>query len=788
LTLLQTELAINTNVVVSDTHVAVSNTHVVVSDTHVAVSSTHVVVSDTHAVVSDAHAMISDLHRNALTRQEGSDGQDRSVSGFLSINSGMFTIPQTQHRSAISNTMRSTVSRISRIPPGECPPPPPACFGRTELIEKIVGLAENFTPIALIGAGGIGKTSIALTLLHDDRIKKRFGENRRFIRCDKFPSTLPNFLRRLSDVIGAGVNNPEDLAPLRPFLSSNKMFLILDNAESILDPQGTNAQEVNTVVEELSQFKTVCLCITSRITTVPRRCKRPIIPTLSAEAAHDIFYDIYSNNNQSDIINNLLERLDYHALSITLLATTASHNMWDHDRLAKEWDIHRTQVLQTDYNESLAATIELSLTSPMFHKLGPNAHGLLGVIAFFPQGVDDSKIDWLFPTISNTQNIIDKFCTLSLTYRSNGFTTMLAPLRDYLCPKDPTLFPLLCTTKESYFSWLSVDVNPGKPGFEESKWIISEDVNVEHLLDVFTSTDANLDGVWDTCASFLRHLFWHKPRPVILGPKIEGLPDNQPSKPECLWELSRLFRSVGNYVEYKRLLIHTLELWRGQGNKVQVALTLEQLAKANQFLCIYAEGIQQVEESLGIFKQLNHTVGQANSLLQLARLLHANNQLGAAEEAASQSINFLPDKNEQFRVCQGYDLLGDICYSKGETEKAINHYKTALGIASSSNWDNKKFWILYSLAKAVFDQGRFGEAHAHIECAKSHAANDPFILGRAMEQQAMFWYKEGKLEEARSEALCAAGVFEKLGAVKGMEACRKILQEIEKDEKAGYIS
>ena len=194
------------------------------------------------------------------------------------------------------------------------------------------------------------------------------------------------------------------------------MFLVLDNAESILDPQGTNAQEVNTVVEELSQFKTVCLCITSRITTVPRRCKRPIIPTLSAEAAHDIFYDIYSNNNQSDIINHLLERLDYHALSITLLATTASHNMWDHDRLAKEWDIHRTQVLQTDYNESLAATIELSLASPMFHKLGANAHDLLGVIAFFPQGVDETNLGWLFPTISNTQNIIDKFCALSLTY------------------------------------------------------------------------------------------------------------------------------------------------------------------------------------------------------------------------------------------------------------------------------------------------------------------------------------------------------------------------------------
>jgi len=51
--------------------------------------------------------------------------------------------------------------------PGESPPlPPRTFFGRDELIEKIVGLAENLIPVALIGAGGIGKTSVALAVLH----------------------------------------------------------------------------------------------------------------------------------------------------------------------------------------------------------------------------------------------------------------------------------------------------------------------------------------------------------------------------------------------------------------------------------------------------------------------------------------------------------------------------------------------------------------------------------------------------------------------------------------------
>ena len=648
------------------------------------------------------------------------------------------------------------------------------------MIEKIVGLAEAFKPIALIGAGGIGKTSIALSLLHNDRIKKQFGENCRFIRCDKFPPTLIHFLRRLSDVIGAGIENPEDLAPLRPFLSSKPMLIILDNAESILDPKGVNGQEIYPVVEELSQFKTICLCITSRITTVPRLCKQPIIPTLSMEAACDIFYSIYDDSSQSDIISNLLEQLDFHALSITLLATTSSHNMWDHDRLAKEWGAQRIMVLQTDHNESLAATIELSLTSPMFCELGPNARELLGVIAFFPQGVDENNLEWLFPNISNRQTIIDKFCILSLTYRSNHFITMLAPLQGYLSPKDPKESPLLCATKECYFSKLSIIVDPEEPSFEETKWIVSEDVNIEHLLDVFTSADTNSSKVWDACIAFLDHLIWHKPQLVMLGPKIRELPDGHPSKARCLYRLSQLFHSVGNFVEEKQLLTQNLELWRRQEEDHMIANALYLLSGANLQLGHYAEGIQQVKESTMIFEKLDHAFKYAETLERLGDLLYRDNQLDAAKEAISKSITLLQGKDKNFRVCKCYRLLGKICHSKGEIEEATKHFETVLRTASP-NWHDLQFWTLYALAVLFFGQGKSGDAHAHIERAKLHAVNNSRCLARAMEQQAQFWFDVGKLQEAKSEVLCAMSEYGKIGAVKDIEDCRGLLQRIERE-------
>ena len=671
---------------------------------------------------------------------------------------------------------------------GESPPPAPrACFGRGELIEKIVGLAENLIPIALIGTGGIGKTSIALTVLHDDRIKQRFGDNRRFVRCDNFPASHTHFLSRLSKVIGAGIENPEDLASLRPFLSSKEVLIILDNAESILDPQGTDAREVYSIVEELSQLDNVCLCITSRISTIPPDCETINVPTLSIDAARDAFYRIYKSGERSDLVDKILDELDFHPLSITLLATASHQSKWNPDRLAREWGQRRTSMLRTAHNNSLAAAIELSLTSPLFQELGPDARALLEAVAFFPQGVNENNLDWLFPSIPNRTDVFDKFCILSLTYRSNGFARMLAPLRDYLSPKDPGSSALLCATKEYYFARMAIDISPTESNFGESEWITTEDVNVEHLLNILTMVNANSDGLWSACANFMNHLFWHKKRLVILKPRIEGLPDDHPCKPGCLFDLSRLFGSVGNRVEHRRLLIHALKLQRERGGDYQVAISLKELSEVNRLMGLHKEGIEAVKGALEIFERLGYTGQQADCLINLALSLCDNKQFDAAEEAAFRAIG-IPEKNNQFRICKSHRALSEIYQSKGEIEKAIHHNEVVLEIASLFNWHNILFWAHYGLAGLFRNEGRLDDAQAHVEHAKSHATNSAYRLGYATEVQAWVWYEQDRLEEAKSEALRAADIYDELGATKDVEDCRKLLRYIEEELDTPVVS
>jgi tetratricopeptide (TPR) repeat protein len=730
----------------------------------------------------NTHVIVADVHQNVLKIREDVDSQNRVVSDTCFWHRLMRTDHRPDSKQVSDLGYRGDQCLIfASSAPGELPPPPPRVFfGRDELIERIVRFAQRLTPIALIGAGGIGKTSTVLTVLHDDRIKQRFGVNRRFIRCDEFPASRVHFLRRLSKVIGAGIENPEGLATLRQYLSSKEMLIVLDNAESILDPQGTSAQEIYTVVNELTQFSNICLCITSRISIIPPDCETLEIPTLSMEAARDTFYRIYKHSEQSDRINDILQRLDFHPLSVTLLATVSQYNKWETDRLTREWERQRTGILHAQHSGSLAATIELSLASPMFRELGPDARGLLGVVAFFPQGVNEENIDWLLPAISDGPNTFDTFCILSLTYRSNGYITMLAPLRDYLRPKDPTSSPHLRTTKERYFSRLSIVISPDKPSFEESRWITSEDVNVEHLLDVFTSTDADSRNAWNVCADFIDHLRWHKPRLIMLGPKIEALPDNHPSKAQCLQRLSWLFDLVGNQVERKRILIYALKLWRERGDYYQAAQALNYLSSANRVMGLREEGIQRAEEASEILGRLGNVVKQAECLIHLAYALRSDGRFDSAEEAASRAISLLPERGEEFRLCQGHRVLGDIYQSKGMMEKAINHLEVALRIASSLNWHDERFWVHFTLAEVFSGQGRFDDAHAHAERAKLCAVNNTYYLACASHLQASFWYQRAMFEEARSEALRALGVFEKLGATDDIERTRELLEQIDR--------
>ena len=182
------------------------------------------------------------------------------------------------------------------------------------------------------------------------------------------------------------------------------------------------------MVEELSRFNNICLRATPRTPTIPPDCKRLDVPTLSTDAVCSTFSHIYDTNERPDLINILTPIRFQSPCSPPSHINTGGTII---DRPGSGRRVERACFRRNITRASPPQLNYVSLASPMCQELGPDARGFLGVAAFFPQGVDENNLDWLFPTIWNRTRIFDKFCILSLTYRSNGFITMLAPLRDY---------------------------------------------------------------------------------------------------------------------------------------------------------------------------------------------------------------------------------------------------------------------------------------------------------------------------------------------------------------------
>ena len=310
-------------------------------------------------------------------------------------------------------------------------------FGCDVIIEDLLSLAERFASITLFGAGGIGKTAIALTLLHHARITARFCDNRHFMRCDDPVNSLDGFLEHLFTAIG--VPHLKNMEQLRSYLSSSPpCILVLDGLESILDPLVSGATEITTAIKELGRCQNLCLLATSRMDVKIPGFRRIEVPTLSADDAQDIFYSC-CYLGRSSAVDNLLAELDFHPLSIDLLASAVRENDWDEAMLLEAWNDGKTNILEATGRQSLEDNIRSILGTPTIQVLGVAVLETLEAIAAFPDGFKESKLENMFTAIAGVGEAADALCKFSLIYRQDGFVKMLSPFRIYFLESMRTL-------------------------------------------------------------------------------------------------------------------------------------------------------------------------------------------------------------------------------------------------------------------------------------------------------------------------------------------------------------
>jgi hypothetical protein len=319
------------------------------------------------------------------------------------------------------------------------PQVPAIFFAREGMTNELLALVERFTSLALFGAGGIGKSALALTLLHHNQVQAKFGRNRYSVRCDDLAGSLEGFVERLSDAIQ--VKRTTTMEQLRPYLeSSPPLVLLLDGVDSILDPLAPEADKICATIEEIGRYQHVCLLTTSRMHLEISSFHAIEVPTLPEGGARDTFYSL-SHMERSSAVDNLVTELDFHPLSINLLAGAVREKGWDELALLQAWRDNGTSLLKTPDGPGLASAIESLLLSPSIRNLGVTAREALEAISAFPGGVEERRMESMFPGIPGLAEMIPVLCRFSLVRSQDGFVRMLSPFRLYFleCMLQPSL-------------------------------------------------------------------------------------------------------------------------------------------------------------------------------------------------------------------------------------------------------------------------------------------------------------------------------------------------------------
>ncbi|KAJ7512131.1 P-loop containing nucleoside triphosphate hydrolase protein [Mycena galericulata] len=273
------------------------------------------------------------------------------------------------------------------------PGKPKIFHGRDPEVKQIVLMLTQKSPrIAILGPGGMGKTSLAKAALHHPNIATKYGE-RFFVTCDSANTSL-----EIAALIGAHLGLKPGKNPVKPVIQclakKTDCLLILDNLETTWEPLASRP-EVEELLSLLTDLPHLALIVTMRGAERPAKVSwtRPFLPQLkplSTEAARDMFMDI-ADVYELQEIDQILHLTDNLPLAVDLIA-----HLVDYDGCASvlsRWETEKTTFLSKghDRRSNLDISIRISLSSPRLTS-SPGALDLLRLLSILPDGLSDVEL------------------------------------------------------------------------------------------------------------------------------------------------------------------------------------------------------------------------------------------------------------------------------------------------------------------------------------------------------------------------------------------------------------
>jgi len=197
-------------------------------------------------------------------------------------------------------------------------------------VKHTVSTLLNSKParIAILGADGVGKSSLALATLHQPEVASAFGVHRFYVSCDSATCA-----KELGSVLTKHFGLDDNGKPIKSIVRhlaalATPMVLVLDGIDNCWRPHEKRG-EVEDFLSLLADIQHLSLVVTLRGAERPRQVRwtRPFLPVLQplpAPAALETFLDISDVPADDPQLEELLTLTDNNPLTVTIVAGLAS--------------------------------------------------------------------------------------------------------------------------------------------------------------------------------------------------------------------------------------------------------------------------------------------------------------------------------------------------------------------------------------------------------------------------------------------------------------------------------
>ncbi|KAH8810133.1 hypothetical protein DL96DRAFT_1821642 [Flagelloscypha sp. PMI_526] len=695
---------------------------------------------------------------------------------------------------AVSVDTRNTITLLSKpVPPAEVIPQAlPACpeivIGREAVVDNVVQavLSSPKPRVALLGPGGIGKTTIGTTVLHDARITSAYPT--KYFVSSELASTTELLEISIADAL-AIPHSSRGVGLLSQIVHSihrnpNPILLYIDNLETVWEVE-SEQPKVDRFLEVLSGANSrLAILITMRGIQEPKTSFlwNPII-ILGLDTMNSIaMFESLSHQPADASAHELLLKLSGSPLAIKLFALMVKEGDAP-SHLLSSWNEHGDTVLEIGGKHrlsSLEQSIHLSVFSPRIDDTG---RLVLGLIALMPDGLSTAS-----PWFQGFESILPDEAPLQPTLRAlrrmalldkigqPSRWQMLPPIRQFCLRLAGSTSPAVIALVELYIKTVIDHADSTAP--PSHRIIVPEMSNIRSLLLHGAKLSPVLPSIGHASAYYANWAYWQDidDSTIIMSFLHLAIPKAEKAhmyvslgKPHMRW--NRLGAAETSFAQ-------ALELYREVQDRRGEASTHRSFGELHRRRDQLDDAETSFAHALELYREIQSRLGQANTHHSIGDLQKHRNRLDAAEESFTHALELYREAQNRWGEANTHQSIGDLYQRQDRLDDAEVSLSLALElhreVQNRRGEANTHFsvgglrrrrgrlgaaGVSFAHALEVYGEirNRQGEASTHISIGDLHQRGNRLDASEASFSLALELYREIQNQLGEANALKSIG-------------------------------